>query len=62
MANGGCRDCKTCTLPLAGRWLLKLVYVGTGFFLIKRPFFRCCPQCHHLMGRHERRVDGSFRD
>jgi hypothetical protein len=25
-------------------------------------FVRTCPQCHHLLGRHARRADGSFRD
>jgi hypothetical protein len=25
-------------------------------------FTRTCPQCSHMMGRHQRRRDGSFQD
>lgn len=49
-------------MPLASRYVLKLVYFFSGAWLVKRPFFRCCPDCHHLLSRHDRRADGSFRD
>lgn len=44
---------------LAG--LLHLCTVGISL-LVVRGFMSRCPQCAHLMGRHERRADGSFRD
>jgi hypothetical protein len=29
--------------------------------LVSRMFMSHCPQCTHLLGRHQRRADGSFR-
>ncbi|MFI6512378.1 hypothetical protein ACIBCT_32640 [Streptosporangium sp. NPDC050855] len=63
-----CRDCKTCTnaavVRVGQRWMVGLLYlatVGVGF-VVKRGFMRHCPTCRHLLSRHLRRADGSFRD
>jgi hypothetical protein len=58
----GCRDCKTCTKSLLGRWGLQSLYLITLAWLIKPVFMRNCPQCKHMMRRHMRRRDGSFQD
>ncbi|MEU0839334.1 hypothetical protein ABZ370_07660 [Streptomyces sp. NPDC005962] len=64
----GCRDCERCTKSWLGRVLenaaVGLMHVCTiGIsYLIKRGFRRHCPQCKHLLSRHARRADGSFRD
>lgn len=65
---GGCRDCKTCTQPGLVR-LMQNWGVGLGHFcscgvswLVKRGFWKHCPQCGHLHSRHLRRADGSFID
>ncbi|GEB48489.1 MULTISPECIES: hypothetical protein [Streptomyces] len=64
----GCRDCSTCTKSGLGKLVLK---AGTGLlylctlgiaYVVKRAFRRHCPQCEHLLSRHARRADGSFRD
>ncbi|MYR29793.1 hypothetical protein GTW68_26950 [Streptomyces sp. SID4945] len=59
---GGCRDCKTCTMPGLARMMQGFVYLISCVWMVKRLVTRNCPQCHHLLGRHERRRDGSFRD
>ncbi|MEU0940316.1 hypothetical protein [Embleya sp. NPDC005971] len=58
----GCRDCKTCTKSLLGKLVIKTAYLVSFAWLVKPVIMRNCPQCHHLMGRHQRRADGSFRD
>lgn len=64
----GCRDCGTCTKPSLVRWgqwwAMAFVYVCTAgiAWLVKRGMMRGCPQCKHLMGSHQRRADGSFKD
>ncbi|WP_250853077.1 hypothetical protein [Streptomyces rhizosphaericus] len=64
----GCRDCETCTRSWLGRLfqnaavgLMHVVTIGISY-LIKKGFRRHCPQCGHLLSRHARRADGSFRD
>ncbi len=64
----GCRDCETCTRSWLGRLfqnaavgLMHVVTIGISY-LIKKGFRRHCPQCKHLLSRHSRRADGSFRD
>ena len=64
----GCRDCKTCAAPAAaktGRALaagtLHLFTVGISW-VVSRMFMSHCPQCRHLMSRHQRRADRSFID
>lgn len=63
-----CRDCRTCTQPgavrLAQDWTAGIGHVmSIGIsFAVKRGGFRHCPQCKHLLGRHQTRADGSFRD
>lgn len=39
-----------------------MLYLITLAWLIKPVFLKCCPQCGHMMGRHQRRRDGSFQD
>lgn len=65
---GGCRDCRTCTMPGLSRLGQD---IGVGFMhlmtvwismLVKRGVLRHCPQCKHLDSRHQRRADGSFMD
>ncbi|MER7814532.1 hypothetical protein [Streptomyces sp. NPDC096153] len=64
----GCRDCRTCTMPGVMRAMLKwsvgLAHLCTcGIsWVVKRGFYRHCPQCKHLDSRHQRRRDGSFMD
>ncbi|PBO17707.1 hypothetical protein CLM85_27895 [Streptomyces albidoflavus] len=58
----GCRDCRTCTRNLIGRWMWKLIYLCTFAWLVKPVVMRNCPQCKHLLSAHERRRDGSFKD
>ncbi|WP_244502605.1 hypothetical protein [Streptomyces oceani] len=41
--------------------VLYLCTIGVAF-LVKRGVMRHCPQCHHLLSKHARRSDGSFRD
>lgn len=64
----GCRDCDTCTAPGAAKanrammaGLLHLCTAGISW-ACSRMFMSHCPQCTHLLGRHQRRTDGSFRD
>lgn len=64
----GCRDCQTCTAPGAAKANRKMLAgamhfmtVGISYVTI-RAVMSHCPQCSHLMGRHQRRDDGSFRD
>jgi hypothetical protein len=59
---GGCRDCRTCTKSVIGRFGLKLGYAISFTWLIKPLFMRNCPECKHVMRRHMRRADGSFQD
>lgn len=47
---------------MATKSMLKLVSLCTFFWLIRPIALRTCPQCKHLLGRHQRRADGSFRD
>lgn len=49
-------------MPLLTRWGLQLVYLMSMLWLVKRVVLRCCPECHHVMWRHQRRRDGSFMD
>ena len=64
----GCRDCATCTKSWLGRVVqglaVGLLYLCTAgvAFVVKRGVMRHCPQCRHLLSRHARRADGSFRD
>ncbi len=58
----GCRDCRTCTKSLLGRTARGALYAVTLSWLVKPVFLRNCPQCGHVMRRHERRGDGSFQD
>ncbi|GAB2468085.1 hypothetical protein GCM10027187_40340 [Streptosporangium sandarakinum] len=61
-----CRDCKTCTKPAVARMgqhmMVGFLYLTVVGFLFKRGFMRHCPNCKHLLRRHLRRADGSFRD
>lgn len=63
-----CRDCRTCTLPGVVRkaqdWTVGLGHLCTGgiSWVAKRGFVRHCGQCKHLLSRHARRADGSFKD
>ncbi|MFC5634723.1 hypothetical protein [Streptomyces bullii] len=38
------------------------LYLFTLSWLVKPVFLKNCPQCKHMMGRHQRRRDGSFQD
>lgn len=64
----GCRDCQTCTAPGAAKanraMLAGFMHLCTAgiSYVATRAFMSRCPQCSHLMGRHQRRADGSFRD
>lgn len=64
----GCRDCKTCTmlgiLKWLQDWMVGLLHISTAgmSLLVKRASARHCPQCKHVLSRHERRRDGSFID
>ena len=61
---GGCRDCQQCTepamtgmimmIPRLAWWCLTAWNIGL--------FTKRCPQCKHLMSKHERRADGSLKD
>lgn len=68
MGLSTCRDCRTCThrgiTRLSQDWLVGLGYLLTvGIaWAVKRAGWRHCPQCKHLLRRHLRREDGSFRD
>lgn len=45
--------------------LLRLLWALSFLWLFTIPgktVVRTCPQCSHLLGRHARRADGSFRD
>ena len=44
--------------------LAATLHLFTAFMslLVSRLFMSHCPQCSHLLGRHRRRADGSFRD
>ncbi|MDJ1131317.1 hypothetical protein [Streptomyces iconiensis] len=64
----GCRDCSTCTKSGLGT-LAQAIVVGVLYlctlgiaYLAKRAVRRHCPQCGHVLSRHARRADGSFRD
>lgn len=64
----GCRDCQTCTQPGIARMIqawavgfMHLCTVGISW-AVKRGTMKHCPQCGHLLGRHQRRADGSFID
>lgn len=64
----GCRDCRTCTMPglsRAGQSLAAgfghLMTCGISLF-VKRGMIRHCPQCKHILSRHQVRRDGSFMD
>lgn len=45
-------------------WTVGFIHLCTiGISLVlKRGFAKHCPQCKHLLGNHQRRRDGSFRD
>lgn len=64
----GCRDCGTCTKPGLARmgqnWAVGFMHLMTAgiSWAVKRGTMRHCPQCRHLMSRHQRRRDGSFID
>jgi hypothetical protein len=32
------------------------------FIMWGKPFMKTCPQCRHLLGKHQRRDDGSYID
>jgi len=49
-------------MPWIARQGRHLLYLITFSFLVKPVFLRTCPQCSHMMGRHQRRRDGSFQD
>ncbi|WP_237515119.1 MULTISPECIES: hypothetical protein [unclassified Streptomyces] len=49
-------------MPGLARMMQGFVYLISCVWMVKRLVTRNCPQCHHLLGRHERRRDGSFRD
>lgn len=65
---GGCRDCRTCTMPgltrLGQELAVGFMHLMTVWIslLVKRGVLRHCPQCKHLDSRHLRRRDGSFMD
>ncbi|MER6607350.1 hypothetical protein ABT282_15910 [Streptomyces sp. NPDC000927] len=40
---------------------MHLCTVGISW-AVKRGTMKHCPQCGHLLGRHQRRADGSFID
>lgn len=67
MSSGG-RDCQTCTAPGAAKMtratLAGFLHLCTCLIslLVSRLFMSHCPQCSHLLGRHRRRADDSFRD
>ncbi|GAB2718188.1 hypothetical protein GCM10027072_08720 [Streptomyces bullii] len=58
----GCRDCQTCTMSWIARMGRHTLYLFTLSWLVKPVFLKNCPQCKHMMGRHQRRRDGSFQD
>lgn len=58
--SNGCRDCTACTAPATTRMARPFVF--TWWTWMFKMFMRTCPQCKHMMGRHQRRADGSFRD
>jgi hypothetical protein len=58
----GCRDCQTCTMSWIARMGRHTLYFICLAWLVKPVFLKCCPQCKHMMGRHQRRRDGSFQD
>lgn len=58
---GVCRDCPACTRSFLARLMLWVVLVPP-LAAMARPFMRTCPVCPHVLSRHQRRADGSFRD
>lgn len=63
----GCRDGRTCVAPGAAKanraMLAGLLHLARGIsFVVSRVFMSHCRQCRHLLDRHRRRADGSFRD
>ncbi|OZM80018.1 hypothetical protein CFP66_23795 [Pseudonocardia sp. MH-G8] len=56
----GCRDCGACTRSLAWRTMVLILWRTWGWMFTM--WMRRCPQCHHALGRHARRRDGSFMD
>lgn len=64
----GCRDCQTCTAPGAAKanraMMAGFMHLCTAgiTWVVSRSFMSHCPGCSHLMGRHQRRGDGSFID
>lgn len=65
---GGCRDCQTCTqvgvVRMAQDWTVGFGHLSTAgvSWAVKRGFWKHCPDCKHLLSRHQRRADGSFID
>ncbi|QEV72979.1 hypothetical protein CP983_05815 [Streptomyces chartreusis] len=65
---GGCRDCRTCTMPGFGRlgqdWMVGFLHLCTAgiSWVLKRGTASHCPQCRHLRSRHRTRSDGSYID
>lgn len=58
--NRGCRDCQACLRPLVWR-----AGVAVTWGLIRAPFvafMATCPQCNHVVGKHNFRADGSYID
>ncbi len=54
----GCRDCRTCTMNGVARtgmvWTMGLLHLSTASlsWLVKRGFWRHCPNCRHMLSRH----------
>lgn len=61
---GGCRDCNQCTETMATSTVMllpRLVWWGLTAWNLGL-FTKRCPQCKHLMSKHQRKDDGSFKD
>jgi hypothetical protein len=58
--SANCRDCNACTR--SALWRLMIVCCVTWWLGMFKMVVKTCPQCHHVLGKHARRADGSFCD
>lgn len=56
----GCRDCTACTRSFVVKFCR--TFLVTWWVWVFKIVRRTCPQCSHVMAKHQRRADGSFRD